>query len=149
MLAKGNQHSILGIEMALRKKITQALVLMVLILGNPVHSKYLPYSKIDSIFKKTWDSQYPVPYRAIKKKNTNGKGILVFRENRTTYYIYTFYIAMPSQKLIEKDLQALKSERILLAKLYYNPNNREKPYFIRLGELDEEFKRPGFIRYAK
>lgn len=124
------------------------LVLILLSLGNPVYSKYPSYAKIDSILEKTWNEQFPVPYRKVLKKNINGKGIMYFREGSKDYYIYTFHVAMPKQEWEERDFRTLEEERVILVKLFHDPNNPEKPYFIRMGELDEEFQRPGFIRYV-
>jgi hypothetical protein len=127
----------------------QILILLILLfLGYPVYSKYPTYAKIEPILQETWDKQFPVPYRKILRKNVNGKGIMMFREAGKNYYIYTFHVAVPKQEWEDRDIKALKEERVLLVKLFHDPNDQEKPYFIRMGELDEEFMRPGFIRYV-
>lgn len=135
--------------MILRGNFNPVLVLILFLLGYPVQSKYPSYNKIESILKKTWDEQYPVPFQKIVKKNITGKGTIYYREKKKYYYVYTFLVSMPSQKLVDNQAVPLSEERKIIVKLYYDPSNQEKPYFIRLGELDEETQRPGFIRYVK
>lgn len=133
-------------------KPSQGIALLVLILfgiANPVYSNYPSYDKIEPILKKAWDEQYPLPYKSIVKKNVNGKGILVFRQGKETFYIYSFLVRMEKYEKNEKTVRPTEESRDFLVKLFYNPNDKEKPYTIRIGELDEEYERPGFVRYIK
>jgi hypothetical protein len=123
-------------------------VLIIFGMVNPVYSNYPSYNKIDPILKKTWDELYPLPYKSIKKKNTNGKGILVYKKGKDTFYIYTFLIIMEKYERIEKSVRPTSESREVLIKLYYNPNDKQQPYKIVFGELDEEYEKPGFVRYV-
>lgn len=115
----------------------------------PVYSNYPSYTKIEPILKKTWDESFPLPYKSIKKKNINNKGILEYKKGKERFYIYTFLVVMQKYSPSNKTVEAQPESRDVLVKLYYNPNDKLKPYKIVFGELDEEFARPGFIRYVK
>lgn len=115
----------------------------------PVYSNYPSYSKIEPILKKTWDESFPLPYKSIKKKNINKKGILVFKKGKDIFYIYTFIVVMQKYLPSNKTVEAQPESREILVKLYYNPSDKLNAYNIVFGELDEEFTRPGFIRYIK
>ncbi len=115
-----------------------------------MQSKYLSYSKMESILAEIWNETYPVPFRKILKRNINGKGILLYREKNRTYYIYTFLVSIPSYRLQDRgEVVALEEEREILVKFFYEPSNKEKPYSIRMGELDEEKPGRGLIRYIQ
>ncbi|WCL47699.1 hypothetical protein [Leptospira sp. GIMC2001] len=129
---------------------SSALVLFILFfLALPVYSNYTSYGKIDPILKKTWDEQIPLPYDSIKKKNINNKGILQYRlSNKRIVYIYTFLVYMSNYEPLEKQIVKAKGGREMLVKLYFDPLNKEKPYWIQFGELDEELDRNNFIKYV-
>jgi len=125
-----------------------SIILIVLAGSLPVYSNYLAYNKIDSVLKKTWDEQFPIPYSSIKKKNINGKGILKYRKDKKVVYIYTFIVFFSHHKVEEKKITGDKGGRDIIVKLYFDPSLKENEYWIEMGEIDEEYDKSNFLGYT-
>jgi hypothetical protein len=133
----------------MKPSISTWIIIFIFLVGIlPVYSNYPSYDKIDSILKKTWDEQFPTPYQKIKKKNINGKGILKYAGKQNTIYIYTFLVFFSHQKVEDKMVVEDKGGREMLVKLYHDPQDKLKPYWIEIGELDEEQDRKKFLGYT-
>lgn len=74
---------------------------------------------------------------------------MVYRKEGKQVYIYTFLVFVPHQKLEGKEIVKSEGGREVQVKLFYEVNRKPHPYWIELGELDEEFDRRNVIRYMK
>lgn len=116
----------------------------------PNFAKVLRYSEIDHKLKETWDKAYPVSYTKIISKDTEGKGILHFRNKKKgDRYIYTFIVFLPRYKYEENVLVPEEEGREVFVKLYFDPVEKEEPYSIHLGEFDEKYEKKSKINWIK
>lgn len=119
------------------KQLNPLIFLLIVIFPLSITAKTVPYSKIDTILKKTWDATYPVPYTRIVKKDVLGKGIKLYKRKKMRYYLYTFLIFVPRYTLIKDQAVPNKqnSGRVLPVKLFYYPNRKENNYEVKLERL--------------
>lgn len=104
-----------------------------------LEAKVPNYKEAEKILKKTWDETFPLPYSKVLKRDTTGKGILVYRADLGTAYIYTFVIFLPRYTEVEKKPVALDEGREIFLKLIFLPGNKEKQYTIEFSRFDEPY----------
>ncbi|MCB1157887.1 MAG: hypothetical protein H7A25_23445 [Leptospiraceae bacterium] len=111
----------------------------------------LSYRDIEPELKKAWEEAYPVAYTKISEKDLLKKGILYVRKGKVRLYLYTFKLFIPLYSFKDKTLQVEDPEKgkEIPVKLYYKPQDKEKPYFVELGEIQEFKNRSLIIQYIR
>jgi hypothetical protein len=132
-----------------KSKLFKTLVFL-LIAFHPILSNPISYNEIDSILESTWKETYPLPYTKIIKKDTLGKGIMVLKDKKGLYYLYSFLLFFP--RSYEED-GVLKTDdtngKEILVRLYYRPANKEMPYSLDLGEFTEKYNLKSVLRWIQ
>lgn len=129
-------------------KIQKSLPLLwtIFLLHFPVYSKYPSYKNLDSILEETWNKNFPLPYNRIVKRNPNQLGIYHYKDRKNEFFIYSYLVAMNHWKWNENTVQVSSEERIISVLLFYEPNNKENPYTVRIGEIQQQDLKQSFLR---
>lgn len=119
-------------------------------LHNPLYSSPVSYAKIDPVLTKTWEETYPISFSKIVKKDLLGKGIALIKNKKNEQeYLYTFLVFIPQAVYTENGLERKEEGREVTIKLYHTPSNKEIPYRVELGELEERHNTKNILRWIK
>lgn len=89
-------------------------------------------------------------YSKILKKDLIGKGIIAIREKKGFVYLYTFLVAFPKLNVENGNLQIEQENfKQIEVKLYFDPSQKENPYWMDLGEITEIYDKSKIARYIK
>ncbi|MCE9499107.1 MAG: hypothetical protein K8R21_01105 [Leptospira sp.] len=132
------------------KKIPIRFLFVIFLLPFSVEARLPKYSQIDDKLKTAWEKSYPVAFTKIIRKDVEGKGILHLRSKKNgERFIYTFLVFVPRYRYEENTLLPEKEGREIFVKLFYQPDNKEEPYSIHLGEFDEKYDTKSIVNWIK
>ncbi|MBE7413570.1 MAG: hypothetical protein L6Q54_06020 [Leptospiraceae bacterium] len=123
------------------------LITFIFLILPGIVSAYPNYKTAEKHLQETWENSFPISYSKIVKVNPTSKGILEIRDKKKRLYLYTFIVFVPRYTLEDKSLIALEEGKEVFVKLYFDPNNSEIPYSIKLGEFEEKYFSKSRIRW--
>lgn len=106
---------------------------------------------MDEKLEEVWNQTYPVPFKSIVKRNTEGKGVLVFKTKKGKAYIYSYIVFVTYVAIKDEELEFKEDGRNITVRLFYYPGETptQDEFELKIGKYIEINEKKQIIGWIK